>query len=219
MKRFISTTLIVSLLAFSLTSSAREHVIFGGLAYLQSETVKQQPADDEPSEPGEEIDEITAATTGSRVGFRIFYQTFEDQGVYLGVGYERAEGDYDFCIQLDCIGINQTFDDLTLELGWSTADGWTPYAEFERSDTQSEAPGESEPDAEVDLGIGMYYRSTDQIRMKLNANGLRDSDKLALSAGFQRKFENNIVMEGTFSFPVADDVTGYGFMISFGRSL
>ena len=223
MKRFLSTTLIVSMLAFSLSTSAREHVIFGGLSYLQTETVKQQlvevPPDGEPSEPGEEEEEITTSTEGSQVGLRVFYQTFEDEGVYVGVGFERADGDYDRCIQEDCVGISQTDNDLNLELGWSSANGWTPFVEFERSDTESDAPSESDTDAGLDLGIGMYYRTVDHIRMKLNINGLRDSDKLAFGAGFQRKFENNIVMEGTFSFPVADNVTGYGFKLAFGRML
>lgn len=223
MKRFLSTTLIVSVLAFSLSTSAREHAIFGGFSYLQTETVNQQvaeePPDGEPSEPGEEDEEINTYTEGARVGLRVFYQTFEDEGVYVGVGYERADGDYDLCIQEDCIGISQTVNDLNLELGWSSANGWTPFVEFERSDTESDAPSESDNDAELDLGIGMYYRTVDHIRMKLNINGLLDSDKLAFGAGFQRKFENDIVMEGTFSFPVADAVTGYGFMLSFGRSL
>ena len=222
MKRFLSTTLIVSLLAFSLSTSAREHVIFGGLSYLQTEAVKQQlveePPDSEPSEPGEE-EEVTTSTEGARVGLRVFYQTFEDEGVYVGAGFERADGDYDRCIQEDCIGITQTVNDLNIELGWSSANGWTPFVKFERSDTESDAPIESDTDAELDIGIGMYYRTVENIRMKLNINGLHDSDKLAFGAGFQRKFENDIVMEGTFSFPVADDLTGYGFTLAFGRKL
>lgn len=221
MKHFLSTTLIVSLLGFSQSISAREHLVFGGLSYLQTETSKQetreQPSNDDPSVLEEE--EISTLTSGSRPGVRVFYRTFEVDGIYLGAGYERAEGDYDKCIGEDCIDIAQTVDELNLELGWTTRNNWTPFVEFVRFQTESDAPSVSDDEAEIDFGVGMYYESDENIKVKLYVNGLHDSDRLAFGAGFQRRLDNDILMDGSFSFPVAEDVTGYGFKFSLGRTL
>ncbi|MCY3541436.1 MAG: hypothetical protein OXH31_05965 [Gammaproteobacteria bacterium] len=74
--RFISTTLVLSLLAISLSTNTREGTIVGGFNYLDTDTTQT-------SSTGDTVGTSSALDTvssGSRTIFSAFIQSFEDAG-------------------------------------------------------------------------------------------------------------------------------------------
>lgn len=209
--RFLTTTLVVSLLAFSLSTHSRENTIFGGVYYFDTEAQSSSETED-----GSDV-EITF-TTGSRAGFRFYFQSFEDDGFFAGAGFQSAEGDYNACILQDCVRVNQTVRDTNLELGWSLGN-WTPFVDFIWSDTEVDDSGESDADSDVDFGIGFWYKPSPETKLKININGLREDGSQILTSGFQRKLENRITIGGAFMYPFSQDISGTGFRFTVGWTL
>ena len=212
--RFLSTSLIVSLLAFSISTHARENTVFGGVTYLDTETIGTETSDDDQGG----TDAVVTVTTGSRSGFGFYFQSFEDESLYVGAGFQRTEGDYNVCVLEDCGDVGLTVNEVNLELGWSMRQ-WTPFVDFVSSDTEADDPDLSDTDTDWDLGFGFWYQPSEETKLKFNISGLRDSDNQILTSGFQRILQNDITISGAFMYPLAQDVTGNGFRFAIGWTL
>ncbi len=212
--RFISTTLVLSVLAFSLSTNAREVTIFGGFNYLDTETTQTSNT----GETGETSSGLDTVTSGSRTGFGVFVQSFEDDGFYVNVGFQRTDGEYDVCVVEDCAGVNLAVDELNVELGWSRRQ-WTPFLEFSSSDIESQIPSAFDNETDVALGIGSWYQFNEDTKIKFKISGLRNNDNQAIQAGFQRTLQSYFSIDGSFTYPLTQDVTGYGFRFAFGWTI
>lgn len=199
------------LLAFSLTTNAREHTIFGGLALWDTETFDTQTT-------GEEFATGVTVTTGSRAGFGFFYQSFEDDSFFLGAGFQRTEGEYDVCILGECISGDQTVNDMNLELGW-TRNNWTPFLDFIWSDIETDDSDDSDTDNDLELGVGFWYKPSAVTRLKFSISGLRNDENQILNSGFQRTLENDVTIGGTLMYVLNEDNTGYGYRFTVGWTL
>ena len=220
--RFLTISLIVSLLAFSVSINAREHTIFCGFAYWDSEAVQTditgQPSDDEQNGSDGNTEIKNVISTGARSGFGLFYQSFEDDGLYFGVGFQRAEGDNTLCIVEDCINSTTNVDDVNLELGWSLRQ-WVPFVDFIRSETQTDTSGVIDTQEDWDVGIGSWYLPNDFSKLKVNFTGLKENDRQTLHAGFQRRLQNDFTIGLFFSYPIDEDISGYGLKFTLGWTL
>ena len=192
-----STTLIVSLLAFSLSTNARDHTFFSGLTYLETETLltentRQPSADDQGGSEGTTGGQTTI-TTGSRTGFVFFFQSFENDSFYIGADLQRAEGGSELCVLEDCIGNNLTVDDVNLELGWSTHQ-WIPFVDLIWSYTQTETGGVSDTHTDWDLGIDTWNQPSEDTKLKFKINGMRDNHSQTLTSGFQHTVQHDVTI-------------------------
>lgn len=212
--RFISTTLVLSLLAFSLSANAREITIFGGFTYLDTETTQTSDTGDS----GEASTGLDTVTSGSRTGFGAFVQSFEDDGFYVNLGFQRTDGEYDVCVVEDCTGVNLAVDDVNVELGWSRRQ-WTPFLEFTWSDIESQIPSAFDTETDLALGIGSWYQFTKDTKIKFKISGLNNGDSQSINAGFQRSLQSYFTIDGSFTYPLTQDVTGYGFRFAIGWTI
>ena len=159
--RVLTTTLVLSLFAFSHSTNAREISVFGGFNYLDTESTQTSSTGaSEEASMGMEI-----VTSGSRTGFGAFIQSFEDDSFYVTAGFQRNEGDYDFCVDSKCTVVNLSADDVNVELGWSRGH-WTPFLEFSLSDIESQIPAAFDTEDQLSsrnrLVVPVYKRYKDK---------------------------------------------------------
>ena len=226
--RFLSTTVIASLLVFALPTTAREHLVFYEISRWDTEATHTEntgsPSNNDKggSESTGDLEGpvggFTTVTTGSRRGQRLSYQTFEEDGFYLGVGTQRGSGEYDSCILDDCTPIELSVDEVNLELGWSR-NKWTPFLDFMWSDTQSDTPDVTDAHTDWVLGIGTWFAVNEYTKAKFNIKGLRDNDSQTITAGFHHKLQNDITVGAFGSLPITQDVSGFGIRLTIGRNL
>lgn len=94
--RLFSTTVIASLLAFALPTTAREQLVFYELSHWDTEATHTENTglssenDQGGSESTGDLEgpagSFTTVTTGSRREHRFSHQSFEEDGSYLGMG-------------------------------------------------------------------------------------------------------------------------------------
>ncbi len=202
------------LLAFSLSIHAREIAVFGSLNYLDTETTHTLNSGD----TGEASTVSDAITSGSRTGFGVFVQSFEDDSFYFSAGFQRTDGEYDVCVIEDCTGVNLAVDDVNLELGWSRRQ-WTPFLELSWSDIESQIPSAFDTETDLDIGIGSWYEFAEDTKIKIKITGFLNEDSQTINAGFQRTLQSYFSIDGSFTYPLTQDVTGYGFRFAIGWTI
>lgn len=212
--RFISTTLVLSLIAISLSTNAREVAIFGGFNHLETETTESTNA----GETEGTSTELDTVTLGSRTGFGAFIQSFEDDGFYFGAAFQRAEGYYDLCADDDRIGMSIRIADVNVELGWFRHQR-TPLLDISWSNTEPQVPAAIDTETDLDFGIGSWYRFAKDTNVKIKVCGLRNNYSETITAGFQRKLQTNFSIDESFAYPITQDVTGFGFRFASGWTL
>ena len=156
-----------------------------------------------------------ALNSGSRTGFGTFIQSFADDGFYVSAGFHRTEGDYDFCAVEDCVDVNLRVDDVNVEFGWSNRP-WTPFLDISCSNIESNLPATFDSETDSDLGIGSWYHFAEDTTIKIKISGLSNNDNQAITAGFQRTVQNYFTIDGSFTYPLTQDVTGFGFRFAVG---
>lgn len=154
-------------------------------------------------------------TSGSRTGFGAFIQSFEDDSFYVSAGFQRTDGEYDVCVVEDCTRVNLAVDDVNVELGWSRRQ-WTPFLELSWSDIESQIPSAFDTETDLALGFGSWYEFTEDIKVKIEISGLNNGDSQSITAGFQRSLQSYFSIDGSFTYPLTQDVTGYGFRFAVG---
>lgn len=161
---------------------------------------------------------LEAVNSGSRTGFGAFVQSFKDDSFYFSVGFQRTAGDYDLCVFDDCVDVDLRVDDMNVELGWATRQ-WTPFIEFSRTDINSNVSTAFDTETDLDFGIGSRYQLVDNTNLKIKISGLRNDDSQTITAGFQRTLQSNFTVDGSFTYPLTQDVTGFGFRFAVGWTL
>lgn len=159
-----------------------------------------------------------AVNSGTRTGFGAFIQSFEDDSVYVSAGFQRTDGSYDFCVDEDCLDVNLKVDEVNVELGWSRRQ-WTPFLEFSWSDIESQIPAAFDLEKDLEFGIGSWYKFVEDTKIKVKISGLRNNDSQMITAGFQRTLQGYFTIDGSFTYPFNQDVTGYGFRFAVGWTL
>ena len=161
---------------------------------------------------------LDAVTSGSRTGFGFFLRSFEEDSFYASAGFQRTDGEYDVCVVEDCTGVNLAVDDVNLELGWSRRQ-WTPFLEFSWSDIESQIPSAFDTETDLALGIGSWYKFAEDTKIKIKISGLNNGDSQTINAGFQRSLQSYFSIDGSFTYPLTQDVTGYGFRFAIGWTI